>query len=56
MSLKRRCYDSYDEATNAFEILKNLDTYQTFFRYNEHPYSRDGYIIETDTGREIAWL
>ena len=25
MSLKRRWYDNYDDATKAFEILKNLD-------------------------------
>lgn len=36
--------------------LKDLSRYQTYFREVDNKYCKEGYIIEVDTGREIAWL
>ena len=42
----------------AFDVceLKKLDHYQTFFRKVDNKYCKEGYIIDTATGEEIAWL
>ena len=36
--------------------LADLCNYQTYFRKADNKYCMEGYIIEVDTGKEIAWL
>lgn len=36
--------------------LKELGKFQTYFRKVDNKYCKEGYIINTDTGEEIAWL
>ena len=36
--------------------LKKLCNYQTYFRKVDNKYCKEGYIINTNTGEEIAWL
>lgn len=42
----------------GFDIheLKQLDCYQTYFRNVGNKYCKEGYIIDTETGEEIARL
>ena len=46
-------FENSDFDTNK---LKELGNYQTYFRKVDNKYSKEGYIIEVDTGKEIAWL
>ena len=46
----------FEDPNFDIEELKELLNYQTYFRKVDNKYCKEGYIINVDTGKEIAWL
>ena len=46
----------FEDPNFDIEELKELLNYQTYFRKVDNKYCKEGYIIDVDTGKEIAWL